>query len=129
MRWHLLVALLCFTTAEANAESFEEHDFVLSCSGCHRTDGRGSRDVPSLHEMKELADRPGAREYWIRVPGAAQAPLSNDRLAALMNWLVTRFTGRSPNPRYTSSEVARLRAKPLRDPVATRKRILASPTR
>jgi hypothetical protein len=129
MRRGVIMALLCFTTAQANAESFEEHDFILSCSGCHRIDGRGSRDVPSLHDMRELADRPGAREYWVRVPGAAQAPLSNERLAALMNWLVARFTARSPDPPYTSSEVARLRAKPLRDPLAVRKRISASPTR
>lgn len=126
MIWPLVAAVLFFATPAASADSLEEHDYVLSCSGCHRADGTGSRDVPSLHDMRELVGKPGAREYWVRVPGAAQAPLSNARLAALMNWLLARFTGRAPRPPYTPSEVARLRAKPLRDPVAFRKRISTS---
>ena len=107
-----------------NADSYEEHDYILNCSGCHRIDGVGSRVVPSLQAMPELSGKPGAREYWVQVPGAAQAPLSDERLAALMNWLVKRFTGRQPTPEYTADEVARLRSKPLRDPVGRRTEIL-----
>ncbi len=123
MRPSLSLVLTLLVASSAQADSFEEHDYVLSCSGCHRMDGAGSRVVPSLLGMKELVDKPGAREYWIRVPGAAQAPLSDARLADLMNWLVTRFTNESPRPLYTADEVGRLRQQPLRDPVAERRRI------
>jgi mono/diheme cytochrome c family protein len=104
----------------AGADSYEEHDYILNCSGCHRIDGTGSRTVPSLLAMPELNGKPGAREYWVRVPGAAQAPLSDARLAALMNWLVQRFTAEQPEPEYTAEEVGRLRSNPLRDPIGKR---------
>ncbi|MGB5285915.1 MAG: hypothetical protein WBN29_15495, partial [Polyangiales bacterium] len=48
----------------ASAESYEEHDYLLNCSGCHRVDGTGSKTVPSLLAMPELSAKPGAREYW-----------------------------------------------------------------
>jgi mono/diheme cytochrome c family protein len=107
----------------AGADSYEEHDYILNCSGCHRIDGTGSRTVPSLLAMPELSGKPGAREYWVRVPGAAQAPLSDARLAGLMNWLVRRFTGERPEPAYTTEEVGRLRSNPLRDPIGKRTEI------
>lgn len=107
----------------ARADSYEEHDYILNCSGCHRMDGRGSRTVPSLLAMTELLGKPGVRAYWAQVPGVAQAPLTDARLAALLNWLVKRFTGQSPNPAYTDNEVKRLRSTPARDPVARRSKI------
>jgi cytochrome c553 len=113
----------------AAADSYEEHDYILNCSGCHRMDGSGSRTVPPLGAMPELRGKPGAREYWIRVPGAAQAPLSDARLAALMNWLVERFTGIPVEPAYTEGEVGRLRRNPLRDPIERRKAIRRLPPR
>jgi len=109
------------------AESYEEHDYILNCSGCHRMDGSGSRAVPSLHAMRDLVGKPGAREYWVRVPGPAQAPLSDARLAALMNWLVARFTGQRPEPAYTPEDVKQLRSKPLRDPIRKRNEIRGTP--
>jgi mono/diheme cytochrome c family protein len=105
------------------ADSYEEHDYILNCSGCHRLDGSGSSAVPSLRAMSELNKKPGAREYWVQVPGAAQAPLSDTRLARLMNWLVQRFTGQRPEPSYTAEEVRRLRSTPLRDPVGRRNQV------
>jgi mono/diheme cytochrome c family protein len=120
MKRVLLVTVVLCWSSTAWADSLQEHDYVLNCSGCHRLDGSGSSVVPSLHGMRELAGKPGARAYWVRVPGAAQAPLSNARLAALMNWLVARFAGAPPDPPYTATEVARLRSHPFRDPLAHR---------
>jgi mono/diheme cytochrome c family protein len=127
MKLALTAAALLFATTTVHADSYEEHDYILNCSGCHQIDGTGSRTVPSLHGMTELSGKPGAREYWVRVPGAAQAPLTNARLAALMNWLVERFTGTRPKPAYTAKEVERLRSTPLRDPVARRNKIRQTP--
>jgi mono/diheme cytochrome c family protein len=123
MRRAVTLAVLVFAASTAQADSYEEHDYILNCSGCHRMDGAGSNVVPSLLDMKALANNPGAREYWIRVPGAAQAPLTNERLAALMNWLLKKFTGEAPQPPYTAREVGALRARPLRDPIAARREV------
>ena len=114
MKLALGTAAFLLVAHPAAADSYEEHDYTLNCSGCHRTDGSGSRVVPSLQAMPELSAKAGAREYWVQVPGAAQAPLSNARLAALMNWLVERFVGKRPEPAYTAQEVGRLRSNPLR---------------
>jgi len=124
MRPLIAGALFLLFSGTAAADSYEEHDYILSCSGCHRMDGSGSKVVPSLQGLQELAGKPGAREYLIRVPGTAQAPLSDERLAAMMNWLMQRFTGTAPKPLYSAKEVGRLRSTPLRDPIAERKRIL-----
>ena len=124
MKRSLPILALLFASSIARADSFEEHDYILNCAGCHRIDGSGSRNVPSLHSMPEVARKQGAREYWVRVPGAAQAPLADARFAALMNWLVARFAGVPPDPPYTAEEVARLRAHPLRNPIAHRKSLL-----
>lgn len=126
MKGILVAACVLGLAATAEAEGYEEHDYLLSCSGCHRADGTGSRLVPSLRDMRALVRVPGAREYWVQVPGAAQAPLSDARLAALLNWLVERFAGEAPSPRYTAREVARLRRTPLRDPIAKRRALLAT---
>lgn len=124
MKRSVLILALLSASSLARADSFEEHDYILNCAGCHRIDGSGSHNVPSLHAMPELARKRGARDYWVRVPGAAQAPLSDARLAALMNWLVARFAGAPPDPPYTAEEVARLRTHPLRNPIAHRKSLL-----
>jgi len=123
MKLALGTAAFLLMAHPAAADSYEEHDYTLNCSGCHRSDGSGSRVVPSLQAMPELSAKAGAREYWVQVPGAAQAPLSNARLAALMNWLVERFVGKRPEPGYTAQEVGRLRSNPLRDPIARRTEI------
>ena len=122
-RLALLLALFSLP-ATAAADSYEEHDYLLNCAGCHQIDGSGSRTVPSLLAMPELRGKAGAREYWVQVPGAAQAPLSDTRLAALMNWLVNRFAGAPPNPPYTAAEINQLRATPRRNPTAQRKKLL-----
>jgi mono/diheme cytochrome c family protein len=124
MKLAVTVAVLLLATVSARADSYEEHDYILNCSGCHRIDGSGSSVVPALQKMPEVSGKTGAREYWVQVPGAAQAPLSDARLAALMNWLVERFAGQRPHPAYTAKEVAQLRKTPLRDPTAKRATLL-----
>ena len=96
-------------------------DYILHCSACHGPDGAGTPGVtPSLHGLTSLADTPQGRRYLARVPGLAQAPLSDLRLARLLNWTLARFGGGEPMPLYTATEIAPLRRDPLRDPVAAR---------
>lgn len=120
--------VFCLAASSVSADGFEEHDFILNCTGCHQVTGSGSATVPSLHDMTELANKAGARAYFIRVPGVSHAPLSNERLAALMNWVLKRFTGKAPKPHYTAKEVSELRKRPFFDPFAERAKLSSVPT-
>lgn len=101
-------------------------DYLLHCSGCHMPDGSGlSPAVPTLHDVpgRLLAIREG-RSYLVRVPGVAQAPLDDRRLAEVLNWMLREFSS-STLPRdfkpLTVAEVARARSKLLADPLRFRK--------
>jgi mono/diheme cytochrome c family protein len=95
------------------------HDYLLSCGGCHGLDGSGSVRVPSLRGVDRLLARPGGRDYVLRVPGVASAPLSDARLAALLDWVFTHFDNRTPTE-FNAAEVGAARAAPWLDPKAAR---------
>jgi hypothetical protein len=96
------------------------HDYLLSCGGCHELDGSGSARVPTLRAIDRLLAFDGGRDYVLRVPGVAQAPLSDARLAALLNWLFDEFGSGAPTPRFTAAEVGAARSVPFDDPKAAR---------
>jgi hypothetical protein len=104
------------------------HDYVLHCAGCHKFDGSGSARVPALTGIRVVIGHEGWRDYLVRVPGVAQAPLTDARLADLLNWVLERFAGATPGPAFTAGEMGRLRARPLRDPGQARARLLAPAT-
>jgi hypothetical protein len=109
----------------AGPDPVVEH-YVLNCSGCHRLDGSGIPGVtPSLHDLAPLAASEAGRAYLARVPGVAQAPLGDAELTALLDWVVAHFSGLPVEHRFDVATVARLRADPLRDPVAARQAIAA----
>ena len=94
-------------------------DWALDCQGCHRVDGGGSaRTAPKIAgEVAKYLKVAGGREYLGRIPGVASSPLSDARLAELVNWMLFRFDRRDLpagfRP-YTAAEIGRLRARPLR---------------
>ena len=93
-------------------------DYALNCQGCHRADGAATGDsVPALAEsVARFLGVPGGREYLVRVPGVAQAPLDDAATAGVLNWILGRFD-REHLPAdfvpYTAAEVGRLRGSPL----------------
>jgi len=123
----LPLVLLADGAAAATVLRGAAADYVLNCAGCHKFDGSGSARVPVLTEMGRLQALPGGREYLVRVPGVAQAPLSDARLAALLNWLITELGTGGASPPYDAAEVGTLRAAPLRDPIAARAALVAPP--
>jgi hypothetical protein len=125
----LVGAALALGAAPATARSPAEQDYVLECMGCHRPDGRGAPGVvPSLVGRPGLLLRaPGGRAFLARVPGVAQSTLDDARLAAVLNWVLVRFSsGTLPEGfvPYRADEVGRLRAAPLVDVEAERRRLL-----
>ena len=124
----LVAALVAWPFAGLAETPPVEEDYVLHCSACHGVDGRGARDVvPGLGAVGEIALRPGGRDYLMRVPGAAQAPVDDARLARLLGWVVAEFGGVVLDPPLTADEVGRARRAPLRDPAAARRALLGAP--
>jgi mono/diheme cytochrome c family protein len=95
------------------------HDYLLSCGGCHALDGSGSPTVPSLRGVDRLLTKTGGRDYVLRVPGVSSAPLSDARLAALLDWVFGSF-GNHATPAFTAAEVQAARRRPFVDPKAAR---------
>lgn len=119
------IAISIPAAADSGSLRPEFESYVLHCSGCHRVDGRGVPGVaPDLHEIGPLLATKAGRAYLGSVPGVAQAPVSDEELARLLNWVLTEFAGRAPEPAYSAQEIGTLRAKPLRDPLAARRALL-----
>jgi cytochrome c553 len=93
-------------------------DWILNCQGCHRADAlTRSGGAPTLAgSVSGFLAIPAGRDYLVRVPGVAFAPLPDDRLAALLNWTVQTYDRRNLPSQflpYTAGEVRRLRERPL----------------
>jgi hypothetical protein len=118
----IAVGLLLGTAVFAHAHdgSLPAHDYLLSCGGCHKLDGRGSAHVPSLRGIDRLLAYDGGRDYVLHVPGVAQAPLSDARLAALLDWVFAEFGSGTPHAAFTAAEVGKARLAPFVDPKAAR---------
>ncbi|MDE0421214.1 MAG: cytochrome c [Gammaproteobacteria bacterium] len=109
----------------ADEDAAARFDYLLHCSGCHRTDGRGSApDVPSLRgPVGSLVGTPEGREYIARVPEVAQSPLDDEDLARLLNWVLREFNAKTLPPRFRpldGDEVGAARARILTDPLRAR---------
>lgn len=107
------------------ASAFEraEYDYLLACAGCHRFDGSGSPSVPPLDDVPRLLATEAGRDYVLRVPGVAQAPLGDERLAAVLRYVVGELAGAETDGLPRAEEVGRLRARPLIDPASARARL------
>ena len=129
MRFWLLAILLAASSATAEGLTDPHADYLLYCRGCHLHTGDAVPDanVPSLHELAPLLQTAKGREYIVRVPGVSQTPMSDERLAAVLNWVMTEFnddTLPADHKPYTPEEVGRARQKALTDPLKTRAEIL-----
>lgn len=120
----MLVLMLLPLAAQAQPEI----DYMLHCRGCHGPEGESHRTVPALRgRLSALVRTTAGREYIVRVPGVARAPLDDERLARLLNWLMQRFAADEGALPYSATEVAKLRASPLLDPVADRAPLTDAP--
>lgn len=111
-----------------NASADPRSDYLLHCAGCHLPDAHGVPGlVPSLAgPLGRIASSPEGRDYIARVPGAAQAPISDEELAAVLNWLLLEFNRDSLPPDFKplgGGEVARSRARVLADPLKLRNKL------
>ena len=125
----LLILLSASATAGAN-EILARQNYILNCQGCHLPDGSGSKgNVPKMNDfVGYFLHVPGGREFIVQVPGAAGAPISDQELADVMNWMLLNFSKNElPDPfvPYDSEEIAKLRKEPLIDMHHRREELVA----
>jgi mono/diheme cytochrome c family protein len=121
--WRAAFAALALAAPAAAAPPTE--DYVLHCSACHQQDGQGVPGVvPPLTGLAPFLATKEGRAYLVRVPGVAQSPLDDARLAALLNWVMSAMSGVAPDPAFSAAEVRGLRSEPLRDAPAQRAAVL-----
>ena len=115
----LLLLLLSSTSASTGAnEILARQNYILNCQGCHLPDGSGSEgNVPKMNDfVGYFLHVPGGREFLVQVPGAAGAPISDQELADVMNWILLNFSKNElPDPfiPYNAEEIGKLRKEPL----------------
>ena len=112
-----LCMLLCFGAAADANEILARQNYILNCQGCHLPDGSGSPgNVPKLNDfMGYFLHVDGGREFILQVPGVAGAPISDQELADVMNWILLNFSKNElPDPfiPYNAEEVGKLRKEP-----------------
>jgi hypothetical protein len=104
-------------------------NYQLQCMGCHLADGSGeSGRVPSVRStLVPFSMTSEGREFVLRVPGVAQSPLTDEDVAAVLNWM-TRNLSDVPLPAgfrdYTAEEVRGVRARPLAQVSEARRALL-----
>ena len=119
-----ILGLFLAATIEAGPRS----DYLLHCGGCHLENGAGNPpEVPDLRrDIDWLAGSIEGRSYLTRVPGASQVPVSDARLAAILNWILdTYYPDGTEVQSFTGAEVGRTRRQPLYDPLAARAALVA----
>jgi len=104
--------------------------YVLHCMGCHGPQGEGIPGrVPALKGfVGYFTYLPEGRAFLIQVPGVANAPLSDEELAQVTNWLLRTFSSKELPPDFkpfTAEEVRRYRAKPLQNVSQVREALLS----
>jgi len=114
-----LCLLLLFS--ESAAAASPRINYLLYCSGCHLPNGEGKApNVPTLRdELGRMMQVPAMRGYLARVPGAAQAPIDDGDLTAVINWILDQFNADAlPEDfeKLTVEEVSAARVNILADP-------------
>ncbi len=131
---HLLLTIglvQASTTVLADDGARNRLAWMLQCQGCHRADGTGTGDeVPAIAgQVSRFLHVEGGREFLVRVPGVASAPLGDADLAALVNWMLVEFDpGHLPESftPYEPAEIAALRTRPFGpEVVSERQRLMA----
>jgi len=97
-------------------------DYMLQCQGCHRASGAGIEEsVPDLRTYgRYLLSTESGRRYYVSVPGSAYAPLSNERLAAVLNYIIDSIIeaddiAATPIAFFTPEEVSAYRRDTVAD--------------
>jgi cytochrome c553 len=127
MRWTarclaMLLGLLGSAAPRAQLPAGEfsvpQRDYILACAGCHGIQGFSNPNlVPNLQGLVGyFLELPEGRAYLPRLPNVAFSTLNDERLAAVLNYMVFQIGGASApagTRPYVAAEVGELRKQPL----------------
>lgn len=107
-----------FGTTAVKSPNRAEFNWMMNCQGCHGVKGEGSPGgAPVLTGVvTKFLSVEGGRAYLARVPGVANAPLDDEELSDLLNWMLDRFSCEavpSDFSAYKADEIARYRKDSL----------------
>lgn len=130
MKHTLILSSLLFATVSAYATDPVQFDYMMNCQGCHLPDGSGfpARNVPTITgQLGNFLHVEGGREFLVRVPGSAQSDLNDERLAAVLNWMLNTFSPAELPAQwqpYSAEEVGLLRKSPLLEVTPIRSQLM-----
>jgi mono/diheme cytochrome c family protein len=129
MRGRLLAAAALALFAPTSEAAEPNYNYALRCTGCHTAEGispEAGRIPPLKGVVGHLVRTEPARLYFVNVPGIVNAALSDEEMAALLNWVVTTY-GETSIPaewkRFDAAEIRSLRAKAPADIIVYRKEV------
>ncbi len=106
----------------------EAQDYARNCQGCHGHKGVSVPQVPALKDrVGYFLHTEEGRRYVVQVPGVATNVLDDQRLAAVLNWMLRTYSP-SQLPAafrpYTAQEVGELRKNPLKQTIPVREAVV-----
>lgn len=130
MKWRWLISIAVLTLAAPARATPPDQLYTLNCWGCHQPRAEGiPKSVPRLaNSMGYFVRIPEGRAYLAEVPGVSTAPLSDEEIAQVLNWMLLTFS-RPQLPEhfvpYTAAEIRNCRMHKLVDITDTRRRLAA----
>lgn len=119
---------LLLGAADRSIAASPQFNYILHCQGCHLADGSASPGkIPPLVGSGMFLTVDGGREFLVRVPGVSLSTIPDDELAALLNWMLERFSSDDlpvDFEPYTAEEVGVYRQSPLVEVERVRAEIL-----
>lgn len=97
--------------------AYAHSQYMLHCQGCHLPDGTGfAGRIPNLVDfVGYFLTIDGGREFLVQVPGSSSAPMDDETLAQVLNWMLMTYS-KKQLPKdyqpYSAEEVAKLRQHP-----------------
>jgi cytochrome c553 len=124
------IVIFALTLASVGSQAAEpNYNYALRCTGCHTAEGVSpelGRIPPLKGVVGHLVRTKESRRYLANVPGIVNSGLSNDDTAALLNWVVKIYGGKSVPEKWApfdGAEIAALRRQAPADIMAYRKEV------
>ena len=129
MRRSAIIIFALMLTAAGAPAAEPNYNYALHCTGCHTADGVSpelGRIPPLKGVVGHLVRTQEARLYFVNVPGIVNSGLDSKDTAALLNWVVKIYGGKSTPESWTpfeGAEITALRRQAPPDIMAYRKQV------
>jgi hypothetical protein len=127
----LAISAVCGESFAVAAGGSAPSNFIQFCSGCHGQDGRGGGVKSGIPDFQNFvgafASDDSGRTYVLHVPGVVNTSLDAAEIAAVMNYVMKTWGGKSLRPHFipfTAREVTTRRARSVPDVVALRRQVV-----